>query len=306
MNYPRFLLATFFLFIILSCDQNQASYEFARHYSVDGLEDVTLKSNITRQYSWQDINSQKVIGQRGDKYIVDDGPIKETCSLITTINTTRLKEVAALFGIPETMMRYSYTSEQDRYHKIEQMKSSIAKHGFTYSVDNNSMNPNYQWIVRNSIRDMKNTALGLTKEAKRIGYTDIRQFYGVAASFVQSLEYRITPTYRRTRDGRKILIGGVTMPMETLYWGCGDCDTKSVLFASIMKNFKDTRVIFLAGNNHMYAAVRMAPRIYDSFITIKGEKYVLVELTQPWHIGHVPQQNLHALRLKKQEVIHLD
>lgn len=185
------------------------------------------------------------------------------------------------------------------------MTEAVAEKGFAYLPQRNALKPDYAWIVKNSILDMKETAVRLQAEAKRLGYSDVRRLHGLIASFVQSMPYKIPPAMRSDAGGRKIFIGGVTMPLETLYRGYGDCDTKSVLFASIMKNFRETDVVFLAGNQHMFAAVPMEPRMYDSYIILKGKKYLLIELTQPWHLGHVPREHLNALRLKKLEVMSL-
>lgn len=268
--------------------------------------DVTAAGKeIIRHYAWKDINSTKIIGQRGDGYIIDGGPKTETCRLVAIIDATRLNVVMESFGVPESWMHFRYSSEQDRRRKMEELQHRIARRGFVFSDIDNSITIDYGWVVEQSVSDMKDTAVGLKEEAMRAGYENTRQLNGMITSFVQSMRYWIPPEKRRNHDGQDVFISGVTMPLETLYRGQGDCDTKSILFASILKNFGNANVIFLKGNNHMFAGIRMEPRMYEQYILIKGEKYVLVELTSPWRLGHVPQEHLHALRLKKLEVVPL-
>lgn len=263
------------------------------------------REEIIRHYSWEDINGSEIIGQRGDRYIVERGSKTETCRLAAIIDAARLKEVVKSYGVPESWLHFRYTSEQDRRRKIEDIQQRIATRGFIYAQDNNTITADYRWFVDHSVSDMRDTAISLKNEAVRVGHQNTRQLNGVIATFVQSMTYRIPPDIRRDHDGQNVFTGGITMPLETLYHGYGDCDTKTVLFASIMKNFEGAEVILLKGNGHMFAGFRMEPRMYEKYILLQGEKYVLVELTTPWRLGHVPQEHLHALRLKKLEVVPL-
>ena len=110
------------------------------------------------------------------------------------------------------------------------------------------------------------------------------------AAFVQSMAYKIPADVRRTRSGKMIRTGGVTMPIETLYNGHGDCDTKSLLLASILANVPRQRVIFLMGNSHLFVGVRGIPRLNDHYVNIRGTKYILIEMSSRWPIGRVPQK----------------
>lgn len=263
------------------------------------------KEEIIRHYNWEDTNGAEIIDQRGDRYIIDGRSKTKTCRLAAVIDAARLKEVIGSYGVPESWLSFRYTSEQDRLRKIEDLQARIAKRGFIYSPYHHTITADYRWFVDQSIGDMRETAAELKNEAIRVGYENTRQLNGMIASFVQSMTYRIPPETRRDHDGRNILTGGITMPLETLYHGYGDCDTKTVLFAAILNNFEGAGVILLKGNGHMFAGIRMEPRMYEKYILVKGEKYVLLELTTPWRLGHVPQEHLHALRLKKLEVVPL-
>lgn len=304
--FPKYLLAAIlFLMIVYACKDQSAN--LANRPSGTGSESSSewthrsaASDEVVRHYTWQDINRTRNIKERGN---VDGQTTTEKCQLTAKINKTRLKNVVESYGIPESWMHYTYTSEQDRRRKIDEMRCRIAIRGLTYFEEGNTINADYKWIVENSVSDMRDTAISLKDEAVRLGYEDARQLDGLIASFVQSLEYRIPPTTRYNGDGKKVHIGGLTMPLETLYNGYGDCDTKSVMFASIMKNYKGAGMIFLKGEKHIFVGIRMEPRMYEKYVVINGEKYVLVELTYPHPLGKISQNYLHALRLKKMAVV---
>lgn len=89
------------------------------------------------------------------------------------------------------------------------------------------------------------------------------------------------------------------MPLETLANGYGDCDTKSVLFGSLLSNFKGTKLILVQSRDHMFVGVKATPRPGDHYVRIRNEYYVLAELTFPWLLGHIPTENWRGLKMKK-------
>ncbi len=96
------------------------------------------------------------------------------------------------------------------------------------------------------------------------------------------------------------------MPLETLYRGCGDCDTKSLLFASLMANVPNQHVVFLAGkkgNEHLFVGVRGVPRPGERHVTKQGAKYVLIEMTYPWPIGEITDDEWGAYKQGKYKVV---
>jgi hypothetical protein len=85
------------------------------------------------------------------------------------------------------------------------------------------------------------------------------------------------------------------MPLETLYNGWGDCDTKCLLFASLLANIPKTSVVFLVGNGHVFVGIRGTPRNDDRFVRIKGIPYIPAELTAAWPLGRIPNDTVMAL-----------
>lgn len=60
------------------------------------------------------------------------------------------------------------------------------------------------------------------------------------------------------------------MPLKILANGFGDCDTKSVLFASLMRHFRNFKDVFIELKNHVFVGVRMN--------SSRGELYIPISL----------------------------
>ena len=125
-----------------------------------------------------------------------------------------------------------------------------------------------------------------------------RDLLGYMSGFVQNLEYRIPESPRRLpwNPLRKITTCGVTMPLETLYNGWGDCDSKSVLLAALFSNLKKAKAVFVEGESHVFIGVAGSPRRNDHFIKHRNIRYILIETTTPWPLGRISRENWQAAR----------
>ena len=304
-RYCRFVpwVVAWTLFLLACCDPLAAvmTDSVPPNESFRALPSTTT----TRHYAWEDVNTLKVLRIEGDREIVDGGSPALRFALELLIDPLRLRKAVESYGIPEAWLSYTYRTEDEKRQKEREQTARCATRGIARGPMADSLEPDYCWVVQNSRDDVREAAARLREVGRRAGYDDFPRFVGLLASFVQSLEYRLPPDVRRGRDGISIQTFGLTMPIETLYNGHGDCDTKSVLFASLLLNLADTRLIFVRGDNHLFAGVRMQPRPYERFIRLRGEDYVLIELTHPWRLGHIPNENWHAVQLKQMEVLPL-
>ncbi len=271
----------------------------------DQLYPSLPKTAVTRRFAWEDVNTWRLLRVEGDRQIFDARFPALRFTLEVVIDPLRLQKAVESYGFPESWMRYSFRTEEERRRKEKEQTLRCAARGIARDPSPNSLEPDYYWIVERSREDVREAAARLRDVGLQAGYDDLRRFVELSASFVQSLEYRLPPDTRRGRDGVLIRTFGLTMPLETLYNGHGDCDTKSVLFASLLVNLADTRLILLRGANHLFAGVRAQPRRSECFVRIRGETFVLIELTHPWRVGHIPKENWHAVQLKQMEIIPL-
>ncbi len=251
-------------------------------------------------YRWADPWSLRYVRWLGDTATVDDSREK-TLGLNVTLRSSKVQEVIDSFGyaIPSLI---SYRTQEELHRKKDEIARDAAARGIL--INHDVCEVDYVWAVSRSQEDLFPVAESLAVLAKQKGYSTHRELLGIMASFVQSMTYKEPPDSRTDQLGRNITTVGFTMPLETLYNGWGDCDSKSALFASLVANMPDQRVIFFTGNSHLFVGVRTTPRLNDHYVNIRGIKYVLIEATEPWPIGRIPQDSWQNMRqFQSQEVV---
>jgi hypothetical protein len=80
--------------------------------------------------------------------------------------------------------------------------------------------------------------------------------------------------------------------------GKGDCDSKTGLVASLLKNFSGARMIGINIPNHYLMGVARVPQRGEAYIEYGGEHYVLLEPAGPGWLppGTVSDYSLDLLR----------
>jgi len=246
------------------------------------------KTRVT--YRWTDPHTIKIVEWRGDTALVDPRFRRSSLTLTTEIDPDRMEKARASFGIPASWFEVSAYTRAELNRKVRLVKQRAAARGIRIETDGPRVD--HRWIVEQSRDDMKPLAWTISRTTRSRGYRTQRELLNIMAGFVQSMAYKIPADARRTRSGREIKTGGITMPIETLYRGYGDCDTKSVLLASILANFPCQRVILLTGARHMFIGVRGIPRRDEHYVDIRGTKYILIELTGGVPVvGRIPLRN---------------
>lgn len=133
-------------------------------------------------------------------------------------------------------------------------------------------------------------ALELVSSSQRYGPEEI---VGAATAMVQTaMRYRIPPPQER---GRRI--GGVHPPVQALVQGWGDCDTKTAVLASLLKNWDGMDAVGVALPRHYLMGLARIPRRGDVFLEHGGSQYVLIESAGPAWLapGQVGQETLDLL-----------
>lgn len=98
----------------------------------------------------------------------------------------------------------------------------------------------------------------------------LRQTVERVATFLQAIPY----------DELNDVRAGYLPPAEMLAENRGDCDTKSVAMASILRNF-GIETAFVVAGTHVFAAVNIPPKNGDSLILVGNTNYVVVDPTGP-------------------------
>ncbi|MBI3922438.1 MAG: hypothetical protein HY318_13535 [Armatimonadetes bacterium] len=121
-------------------------------------------------------------------------------------------------------------------------------------------------------------------------------------SFVQEIKYRVPP-----KERRGLYTGGLLTPVEVLAEGYGDCDSKSLLLATLLSAGTPLKVVLLTGCEHMIVGMEGNPRAGENAVTFQGRTYLLCEASSGvWEPGHVDKKILDELRTRKYKVIVLD
>ena len=237
----------------------------------------------------------------------------EDLSITSSVSRARLTKIAEAFGVPrdwhltygldeETMgfhLRFPEWRARSRGLRVIEYRES---HGSSVWL----LRPSYPWLVDESHSELRDLARALEGATLAQRGWSSRELMEVVASFVQSLRYAIPYEYRATRSGREIYNFGIATPLEVLVNKWGDCDSKSLLFASIMRNFRSERILLYMGMDHAFVAFRGVPRPGDKYVTRAGVRYIFVELTSPYPLGYVDKRIFKGLRQHQFQVVSLD
>lgn len=95
-------------------------------------------------------------------------------------------------------------------------------------------------------------------------------------AFVQDIPYGIPPD----TVGKKMILGILTPP-QVFVEGWGDCDTKSLLLATILAHDTSIGLLLISVPGHMLVAIEGIPRPYQQIVRHRGKTYLLAEPTGP-------------------------
>ncbi|MBT5136006.1 MAG: hypothetical protein HOK75_05610 [Phycisphaerae bacterium] len=257
------------------------------------------------EFEWKDINTREVVRWEGDTAIVNPRSSITELDCSIKINNRDIDAAIESFGIPKSWTTFTYTSEDDLQKKQVSLQKKAARRGIKMSDDMKSYVIDYQWVIDQSSRELRDAAKDIRSIARRKGYRSRRELVGAFASFVQSLEYRLPPNNRIDDNGKEIITIGAIMPIEVLTNQWGDCDSKSMLFATLVRSIDLTEVVFIVKHEHVFAAVDVIPEPEDQTIRYKGDDWVLIELTDAWPIGRVPEEHIECIDQKQFEIVGL-
>lgn len=106
--------------------------------------------------------------------------------------------------------------------------------------------------------------------------SNARSYLNLLLSWSQSIPYDEL-TNRVTSNG-----SGYSPPLAVINQNLGDCDSKSVLTAALIRAFlpsNSMRLVLL--NNHALLAIAMTPLTKDTTLTIDGIPFILLDPTGP-------------------------
>ncbi len=256
-------------------------------------------------FVWDDINTREVMRWEGDTAVIKQGTQMQELECELHVDQKDVVFATESFGIPESWTTISYSDEKDLAAKQRALEHKAGLHGIKMQNGGNQFLIDYAWVITKSVSPLKQSAKTIRSTARRQGYRSTRELVGVFASFVQTLEYRIPNDFRINEEGEKILTAGAIMPLESLSKKWGDCDTKSLLFASLVRSIDLVNVCFIVIDDHLFAGVQIRAEQDDHSIRHRGRDWVLVELSDSWPIGRIPLNHHNGIVKGKYEVVDL-
>ena len=105
---------------------------------------------------------------------------------------------------------------------------------------------------------------------------DARKYFNLLLSWVQSIPYDALDNRAQSNGS------GFAPPIQLLNENRGDCDSKSVLIASIARAFlPDTAMVLVLLPEHALLGIALTPKKGEATLKADGKTYVLIEPTGP-------------------------
>lgn len=141
-------------------------------------------------------------------------------------------------------------------------------------------------IMRRLVRDAKKTLPVRQTALSLVRNTSQKNWYREVAEIWRFVNNNIR--YVRDVNGVETL----QTPEKTMEFGQGDCDDQSILIASLLESIgHPTRFIAIgfgtAGYQHVFAETKV------------GNKWMPVETTEDWPLGHIPENIQHRIQRRK-------
>ena len=242
-----------------------------------------------RRWSWEDVNTVPVREWRGDVRVVEPGAQGRTYTVRGEVDLNRALAVERAFGYELDRAVIRYHDDSELASKRQSLDGVLAKHGVRRQRTGSGdvLAPDYEWMVDASVDDVRPIARAILADARRHGARGLRDEFGALASFVQSLKYGDTPEPGDTKHRF-----GLAMPLWTLATETGDCDTRAVLLIALARSVGlcDVFLVRDADHQHMLAAAAIPVRAGDKVLRPEGRTLVLVETTDAWPLGRVPER----------------
>ncbi|WP_414829714.1 hypothetical protein [Alteromonas sp. H39] len=161
--------------------------------------------------------------------------------------------------------------------KVAAFNNYLDKHYYTEyltPLNQNAIKPDHVRYIRESTMALIPLSQAFYDQLQQ--HSDARHYMNLLLGWVQSIPYN-------TLEDRSESHGsGFSPPFTLLSQNQGDCDSKAVLTASIMRAFlPSTPMVLVLLENHALLGIALPPRAGDKTITQNGITYVMFDPTGP-------------------------
>jgi hypothetical protein len=175
----------------------------------------------------------------------------------------KIQFTAALESLERDIERYGAPSElfgsfgkltEAAYQKLLNDRENALRNGLL-KVRNNVLQPDYSAIVRSYFESYgKPLALAIEAHLTAEGKNDKFHFIQSAMKFVQDIPYGV----QNFKLNPNKTLAGIIPPPAILWAKFGECDSKTLLFCSVLLHrLADEEIAFLLNDGHMLSAVRV-------------------------------------------------
>jgi hypothetical protein len=178
----------------------------------------------------------------------------------------------AVLGIPKWLFEPYIDNEVNRMNREKELASGlfILKDN-VIEIDKSAVIERYAETFCKPIANM------IVQSLEEYNRDTRRDRIEMAMRFVQDIPYGIPDYADKNRH-----YGGVNSPPGIFIKGYGDCDSKALLFASILIYLIPAAdFIFLNQAEHVLSAVRGEPEENQTFVDYKGNPFLLAETAGP-------------------------
>lgn len=206
-----------------------------------GLMPVTPRWLPLPHWKWED-HSNRVYVENGNEYLSERDPLR--FSVRVAVDHALADAIERQFGYPVDAQQPSSWSfgeggARAPLDRILQEKAREIESAHGYKVTDNMRGPDYEWLIDVSASTCALVAPAVIKShsGKSVAEATTRQRLEALTSFVQNaIPYRLEvegEMARRHADGKDRF--GIRPPAATLLRG-GDCDSKSLLLAALLRS----------------------------------------------------------------------
>ncbi len=215
------------------------------------------------------------VTEEGDEYIINytfKDHYNNFQQYILRLPLIFTKNEIAVFGIPQRLFEPYEDSEYNRFVRNKTITGGLfMMDGNKIEVDKSAVIAHYAETFCKPIAELIIQSLEEYERDTR------RDRIEMAMRFVQDIPYGI-PDYDNTYRH----FGGVSPPPGVLCSGYGDCDSKALLFASIISYLIPAEdFVFLNQPEHVLSAIKDEAEDGDTFIRYDGKQFLLAETAGP-------------------------
>lgn len=240
---------------------------------------------VKRTFVWRD--AAPSITVRDNVKFRDPAVAPWRFSIEASVDEALAQSIERHFGVPLDAIQFGFTSEAEKLRCQRLEKTKLAHHGMrlTESKDGSSgvLEADYQWLIDGCLKKVEPIAASILRETDRVlkesdapRIANDRDKVAAIFRFIQSIPYE---TVIDLADGKDRC--GMRTPLITLLKG-GDCDSKSVLMAALVRSKKLADVVIVTlsmrdGSGHAILGVNVTPHSTDRTISHNGKRFVLAE-----------------------------